>query len=269
MDYFIDHWNALKESWRDKYLFLFLDYDGTLTPIVEIPDQSFLSAENKVLLQEMSGLPFCRLIIVSGRAVADIKKRVGIADIVYIGNHGFEIDSPQIHFENPDKDRITRLFQGIKNDLDRELTKIHGVIIEDKGWSIGVHYRMVPENNLGLFNTIFHHICKPYLVKKEISIQTGKKVFEISPPVKWDKGSIVKWFLNGQRFTLDNKATLPVYIGDDQTDEDAFQALKDEGITICVGHSEVSQAKYFLKDIKEVSLLLEEILELKTVESWE
>jgi alpha,alpha-trehalase len=265
MEYFLEHWDKFKESWNDRYVILFLDYDGTLTPITKTPDQAFLPEENKRLLQELTKLSSCQLVVISGRAVADVKNRVGVEDIIYIGNHGFEIDGPKFNLGWPAKGEFLKVLDEIRDDLNKEFVGVRGVIVEDKGWSLSVHYRLVDEKDLNVFNMIFNRICTPYLAKEQIRIHTGKKVFEVRPSIEWDKGTVVRWFLNRRNFDPDSKKVLPVYIGDDQTDEDAFQALKSAGVTIRVERSEISEAKYFLKDTKEVSLLLEKILELRTV----
>ena len=111
MKYLFDEWDKLKKGLNDKIILLNLDYDGTLTPIAATPDEAVLSREVKSVLEELARVKDCELAIVSGRALKDIRKMVGIKNIVYVGNHGFEIDGPRIHFESltpPDIKKYSR-----------------------------------------------------------------------------------------------------------------------------------------------------------------
>lgn len=106
---------------------------------------------------------------------------------------------------------------------------------------------------------VFHEITTFYLARNKIRIKRGKMVLEIRPPVEWDKGKVVLWLLGRQKFVLQDKSFIPIYIGDDTTDEDAFDVLKDKGLTIFVGEPKVSSAQYYLKNTDEVKEFLEMI----------
>ena len=122
---------------------------------------------------------------------------------------------------------------------------------------------MVDEKDIQEFLNIFNEITDPYIVRSKIKINSGKKVYEIRPPIMWDKGKVALWLLARQQFLLERNKILPVYIGDDVTDEDAFKALKKKGLTIFVGERASSEAEYYLKTTEEVAEFLRLIFDLK------
>lgn len=252
-----------KALFRQSHIMLFLDFDGTLAAIVDHYQSATILQESKMLLSKIAKDPSCSVFIVSGRALSDVKKRVGLKRVTYAGNHGLEIEGPKIKYTFFVKmsDRIR--FKLIKHDLMTHVGHIKGVLIEDKGLSLTVHYRLIELKNLALFKKKFLECLGPYLRKKEVSLREGKKVFEIIPKVKWDKGKAVLWLIDHfQRKTL-KKKIFSVFIGDDVTDETAFIALKKKGLCIRVGASKISAAPYYLKDIKDVPRFLETVLDSK------
>ena len=262
MDYLFAKWDKIKGELSNKFIFLFLDYDGTLTPIVEIPDKAVISKESRELLKKLSKSPNCALAIISGRSLSDIKGIVGLKDIIYAGNHGLEIEGPKIKFESQVSPRLKSIIRYIYKDAVSKLAKIKGVLIEDKGLTISIHYRLVDEKDVHRFLSIFNEITDLYLVRGKIKINPGKKVYEIRPPVMWDKGKVVLWLLARQQFLSGKNKIFPVYIGDDVTDEDAFKVLKKKGLTIFVGEKAGSAAQYYLKTTEEVTEFLRLISDL-------
>lgn len=242
---------------------LFLDYDGTLAPIVDKPNRAVISRENKELLKKLSKNHGCKLAIISGRALPEIKRMVGIKNIIYAGNHGLEIEGPKIKFRNPVLPRHRTILKQIKNDLNRKISLIKNAFVEDKGLSLSLHYRLVDRRDMQLLKSRFHQALAFYALNKKINIRTGKKVFEIRPPVEWDKGRAVSWILAQQSRVEKRNKGFPIYIGDDNTDEDAFRVLRSKGLTVSVGRPKTSCAKYYLKDSKEVTRFLHRILKLK------
>jgi len=234
--------------------FLFLDYDGTLTPIVKKPGLAVLSKTRRSLLKKIAGAPHFLVAIVSGRMLSDLKKRVSIKGIYYAGNHGFEIAGPKIKITHPKALQAKPILRRIKSKLREKLGDIKGIIIEDKILTLSLHYRLVSARDFKKIKKLFPGIVKPYLKTKKIRLTYGKKVFEIRPNIKWDKGRAVLWFMKkvgkGKKFT-------PLYIGDDTTDEDAFRVLKKRGVTFRVGRTKKTHARYRLKDVKQVYKFLE------------
>ncbi len=259
-----DYWNKLKEELSNKYIMLFLDYDGTLTSIAKIPDKAVISQETKRLLSSLSQRENCRIAIISGRTLVDIKKMVGLKNIIYSGNHGFQIDGPKIKYELAVPLGYKKALQRIKTQLKKKLSGIKGVFVEDKKLSLALHFRLADKRQLPFIKTVFHESIILYLVKNKIKIRPGKKIFEVRPPVDWDKGKIVLWLLARQVLVLKKENILPIYIGDDATDEDAFKALKRKGLTVFVGKPGNTKADYYLKNAEEVTKFLRLIMDLKS-----
>ncbi len=240
---------------RAKCIFFFFDYDGTLTPIVSRPEQAILSEEIKALLLALKKNPKFLLAIVSGRSLKDIRNLVGLKKIYYIGNHGLEIFAPRRGTKQIISEKIVRELARIRNRLNSLLKDVDGIQIEDKGCILTIHYRNVDPRRV-----------PPILMalKKEIKesgiplcLGYGKMVFEIRPQSTENKGTAVLELLNH----VNQGGVLPLYIGDDQTDEDAFKALKKIGMTIFVGLPSHSSAQYYVEDSSEVYQFLKIIKE--------
>ncbi|MFH1826742.1 MAG: trehalose-phosphatase [bacterium] len=238
-------------------LIFFLDYDGTLTPIVDKPSLAVLSKSRRKTLRQLAKTPQVLLAIVSGRELADVKKLVGIPNLIYAGNHGFEIKGPRINTTLPQAKKTIPVMKKIKKALMQELRAIKGVIVEDKTLTLSIHYRLAKEKDEAMIKKIVRQATKS---SKKVKVTFGKKVIEIRPNFKWDKGAAVLWLLKklGQ-----GRKVVPVYIGDDQTDEDAFRALKNKGITVRVGRAEKTLARHRVKDVNEVYKFIQSMLKLE------
>lgn len=260
MEYLFRSLRDVKRELLNKFLFLFLDYDGTLTALADSPAQAILSSETKELLKKLRDAARCKIAITSGRKLEDIKKRIGLKGLIYIGNHGLEIEGPKVSFKSPLSLHYIEILQKIKKDLAGRISSIKGAFIEDKGLALALHYRLVDKKDIPRLKTFFRQAMITYLVKDKIHLKTAKAAFEIRPPAHWDKGKVALWLLARQHFMLKEKINvLPLYIGDDVTDEDAFRVLQNKGITIRVGEAKDSYAKYYVKDTHEVFRLLEEL----------
>lgn len=250
---------------HNRFIYLFLDYDGTLAPIVKTPDKAVMPKKTKIILRRLADKSDVKLAIISGRALCDVKRRIRMRDVVYVGNHGFEIKGPKIKFSNPIPPRYKKILERIKDRLRKKLSAIRGVFIEDKGFSLSVHYRKASGKDVSKIETIFYETMIVDEVRENIRTRPGKKVLEIRPPVSWDKGKAVLWLLARQKFLLGKTKlkVLPVYLGDDVTDEDAFKALRNKGITIFVGRPKKSSAEFYLRNTQDVVSFLERILKLR------
>lgn len=248
---------------RNKSLFLFLDYDGTLAPIAEAPGRAVMPAGIKNALNKLADGKRCKVAVISGRSLADVKRIVGVRGLVYAGNHGLEIQGPRLKYGASMLYKYRRTLKRIRQSLASVFKDIKGVLTEDKGLTLSVHYRKVKASRVSRAQALFREVTNYDTARGNIKVKAGKKVLEIRPPVQWNKGSAVLWLIKRWKFFTDKKSVLPVYIGDDLTDEDAFGALNGrESFTIMVGKPRSSLAKYYLRNTSEVEKLLNLIVSL-------
>lgn len=239
-----------------KRLAIFLDYDGTLTPIVARPDLATLSASMRETLERLSRR--CPLAVISGRDLRDVMSRVGIDHIFYAGSHGFDIAGPgrePLQYERGTE--YLSLLDLAEQELREKLAHIEGCLIERKHFSIAVHYRQVePQEVQQLKETVAEVLHR----HTRLRLSKGKKVYELQPNIDWHKGKALRWLLLALELKRDD--VIPLYIGDDVTDEDAFAAIRDDGIGILVaGKARQTRARYLLKDPQEVQRFLAALTE--------
>lgn len=234
---------------------LFLDFDGTISPIVPNPTSAEIDSEIHSILNRLAARPDLTLSIVSGRALADLRRRVGLRTAVYVGNHGLEIESDTVRFRHFDAEKLQPELQSLVTQLRSTLAGIDGLEVEDKGLTASVHFRRVaPE----LRDWVRETACRAMLGSSRFKCREGKMVVEVRPQIEWHKGYAVDWI---RRNVLPSHA-LPIYVGDDATDEDAFSVLPD-GITIKVGRPGNTQAHYWLPDVPAVGQFLRVCVEGK------
>lgn len=259
-EHFFSFLNTHKNFLKGKSFLLFLDYDGTLTPIAPVPEKAILDPLTRQAIAFLSQDSRCKVTIVSGRALANIRKAVGLKKVVYVGNHGFEAVGPGIFFESDCFPQVRKIFQQVISRIDARLSHVPGVIVEDKKMTLSVHYRLVDEKKQAGVEKILKNIVRPFIESREIKAFKGKKVYELRPPVAWDKGTMVSWLIKEYAKDPRSKEALIIYIGDDKTDEDAFSALASKAVTICVGDPQESKASYYVHDPQEVGKILQMIL---------
>ncbi len=252
MKYLFTHWKNIQARIRQaKTLFLFLDYDGTLTPIVSRPELALCPSEVKRHLEKLRDLPGVYLTIISGRSLEDVRKKVGVSGLTYVGNHGLEIENPAGKHKKLLALARKRELMRITQILQNSLKKIPGILFEDKGPILSVHYRNAPRKFITQV---------PQMVEAEVQqwrsrwkMAYGKMLLEIRPNINFSKGNAVKGILG----TFPSQGCLPIYLGDDQTDEDAFRVLKNQGISVLIGPARPpSAADFFLKHPDEVQEFL-------------
>jgi trehalose 6-phosphate phosphatase len=255
-------WGRLWPQLALKHLLLFLDYDGTLTPIAPTPQVAVLPKGTKLLLKKLLGLRDCQVIIISGRRLDELRKMVAVPGLTYVGNHGLEINGPSLDFRVMISGPTQRALMRIKKELESQQRVFPGLLIEDKRWTLSIHYRLVDDRKEVLLKKEVRRITAPYLKDKEIKVTFGKKVFEIRPPFLWDKGKAINW-ISKRSQSSDSTKAFPIVFGDDRTDEDAFAAVESRGLAVVVGAKRRSRAKYYVKDPAEVIKLLERIWRAK------
>jgi len=242
---------------------LLCDYDGTLTPIVDKPELADLSEKTKQMLQTLARQSYFTVGIISGRALADLRQKVGLSNIIYAGNHGLEIEGPGVSLVNPLAAEMRPVFRLINQVLNKALAPIKGVQVEDKGLSVSVHYRMVEEGRSEEVTNAFERVIATARSLGKVRITSGKKVYEVRPAVEWDKGEAIALLIERYGKTKTKKELLPIYLGDDQTDEDGFKVIeKQGGISVFVGEETGnSAARYYLRSPAEVEQLLERLVQ--------
>ncbi len=234
---------------------LFLDYDGTLTPIVSQPEDALLADGMRRVLRELAGL--CTVAIVSGRDRADVEPLVALEGLVYAGSHGFDIQGPTgLRMEHEGGRACLPALERAETELRSVLEAIKGARVERKRFAIANHYRNVAQTDVPKVERVVRDVAARH---PTLRISHGKKVFELRPDIDWDKGRAVLWLL--QTLDLEDSRTLPFYLGDDVTDEDAFLALSDCGVGVLVGSpSYLTHATYSLRDTDEVRQFLERMV---------
>lgn len=237
---------------------LFLDFDGTLAPIVDDYTKAVINPEIRDLLEEM--IPHFMLIsIVSGRDLEDVRDRVGIDHLYYLGSHGFEMAGPgEFREQQPDAVNLLPHLKDAEEKARDQLNDLDGVHVERKRFAIAVHYRQAgAEAEETVRETVRGITQRDSRLKRS----SGKKVVEIRPNIDWDKGEAISWLMNQAK--IKSSDFTPLYIGDDITDEDAYREIRDSGIGIQVGeHGERTAARFFLEDITEVRDFLKWMLEM-------
>lgn len=237
--------------------FLFFDFDGTLVPIQDSPARCLLSPRTKSQLEKVSLSEKVSMAILSGRSVNDIIKRIQIQGIYFGGNHGLEISGPNLIYCHPDALYGKRAIDRMLKKIEKKISTISGALIERKRFGFSLHYRMADADGKGLIKKIFYEIIADSTDPQAFSVLRGKKVLEVVPRVKWDKGKAAMFLLQNKK-----KEYMPIYVGDDVTDEAAFDALRVRGVTIRVGRSKKTKAEYYLKGQWEIERFLRYIHKL-------
>jgi len=222
-------------------LSLFLDFDGTLTPIVDNPAEARLDGHMRRVLTVLSNLPDVLMVVISGRALSDLRARIGIDRVVYAGNHGLEIVGEGVRFIEPFAAAKRELLSRISQILANSLRDILGVEVEYKGLTASVHYRRASPAHYRDIEIIVRNAVTASV--SPFCVSAGQMVWEILPKSDWHKGAAVCW-INSR---LAGKGAVSIYLGDDQTDETAFRKLTDE-ITVRVGDAKFSSARYRVAD---------------------
>ncbi|KAF8412406.1 hypothetical protein HHK36_000370 [Tetracentron sinense] len=269
---------------KEKRIVLFLDYDGTLSPIVDDPECAFMSDSMRSAVRNV--VKYFPTAIISGRSRDKVCEFVGLTELYYAGSHGMDIMGPVRHSvsdDHPNSIRSTdeqgkevNLFQPASEFLPMidevfrslvEITKgIKGAKVENNKFCASVHYRNVDEKVIvASWATVaqcVHDIIKDY---PRLRLTHGRKVLEVRPVIKWDKGKAVEFLL--ESLALSNCGdVLPIYVGDDRTDEDAFKVLREgnRGYGILVSSvPKESKAFYSLRDPSEVMEFLKSLVRWK------
>ncbi len=246
----MDRWLAPA---RAGTLAVFLDYDGTLTPIVGRPEQATLTEPMRTVLAELAAR--CPVTIVTGRDVAVVRAFVRLDGLGYVGNHGLDIVGPPgSGLRRELASSFVPTIDDAEDRLRSSLRGIDGVIVERKRFSVSAHVRLAAAAAVPGVEAAVAEVAAAHPTLRR---EAGKKVFELRPDIDWDKGAAVAWLLD--EMGMDAAAAL--YIGDDLTDEHAFAVLVGTGTTIIVADDDrPTRARLRLAGPDGVQLLLKRLV---------
>nr|KJB49173.1 hypothetical protein B456_008G104600 [Gossypium raimondii] len=265
----LEMFEQIIDASKGKQIVMFLDYDGTLSPIVEDPDRAFMSKKMRKTVRKLAKcFPTA---IVSGRCRDKVYKFVKLAELYYAGSHGLDIKGPEKRSKSK-SDGESVLFQPASEFLPMidevykqlvDTTKsTPGAKVENNKFCLSVHFRCVDEKKWSELAQQVRSVLKEY---PKLRLTQGRKVLEIRPTIKWDKGKALEFLLESLGFA-NCTDVFPVYIGDDCTDEDAFKILRDRGqgfgILVSKFPKETS-ASYSLQEPDEVMDFLRRLVEWK------
>lgn len=246
--------DSLKGRLDGRRLVLFLDYDGTLSHIVQHPDQAVLDDETRRALANAAAKH--PVYVISGRDLDDVRERVAVEGIYYVGSHGFQMPEAAPGIDPESLEEAASELEAAANELEQWLDYIDGVVIERKRYSFALHYRMVDRDDLKQIHAAAADVLERY---GSVTSKRGKQVIEFVPDIFWDKGLCLRALL--ACLSGEGQALFPVYIGDDVTDEDAFRVLDpDSGLSVVVAEDErESAAEFRLRDVPAVRSFLEQL----------
>ncbi len=231
-------WDELAARLRDHRLVVLCDFDGTLAPIERDPATVQLPAASREALRGLAAR--CPTGVLSGRDLRDVRRRVGLDGMWYAGSHGFELVGPQgevsVHEDGesalPDLDRA-------EGQLAGEFEGVPGVLVDRKRFALAVHYRNAEPGAVGSVQAAVRQVADRL---PNLKLTYGRMVSELVPDVDWNKGRALLWLLDHLRQSEPDEAgsveVVPLYAGDDFTDEDALRVVRDRGVGIVVRSSE-------------------------------
>lgn len=266
----LEMFDEITAASNGKQIVMFLDYDGTLSPIVDDPDRAFMSDNMRSAVKEVARrFPTA---IVSGRCRDKVSSFVQLAELYYAGSHGMDIEGPAKQPKHTKAKAEGVLFQpaseflpmidAVYKALVTKTESTPGARVENNKFCASVHYRCVDEKKWDALAEQVTSVLKDY---PKLRLTQGRKVLEIRPTIKWDKGKALEFLLESLGFA-DCNDVLPIYIGDDRTDEDAFKVLRDrgQGIGILVSKfPKETSASYSLREPAEVMNFLHRLVDWK------
>lgn len=247
MRHLFHSWNHVARRLRSgRTIALFLDFDGTLTPLRPRPEDVQLDEATRSALSRLVRSPRFRVWVVSGRRRADIRARVRVPGIRYLGLHGWEGRAG-----NRVPEQTRQVVLCAKNWIGSLLLSTPGIWIEDKDVTFAIHYRSVSEKGVRDARQLLRGVLEA--LEGSLRVVKGKKVWEVAPRELEDKGIAIK-----QELSAIGREAVPVYIGDDLMDEPAFDACSS-GVTVRVGRVCRSKARYRLSSVAQVHRFLENL----------
>lgn len=229
-------------------LWVATDYDGTLTPIVQRPENATLGGRARAALRHLRGMTGTRVAVLSGRKLADLKRHLGVPGAYLVGSGGLESLEPgrgrQVHVP-----RRSRLAPALRQTFDAWCKRFPGAWMEDKKLAISLHYREVPARYRDAFGQGVRRRLRAQ--RNGLELIHGKMVFEILPTARVDKAAaLARWIPESGHGGL-------FYFGDDTNDEPAHALVRTRGgVAVAVGRT-VSRAEFALPSPEQVVWFLE------------
>ena len=242
-------------------ILLLSDFDGTLCEFRNDPESVHLPESRRAALSTLARRPAVCVGIVSGRRAADIRDRAALdGPVYYAGLHGMEIFGPDRGFSVDQLAAHRDRLQELAGSIAAAVRPLDGVFLEDKDLSVALHVRAAAPGDRARAEETFWAIVSPALHAGRARVQRGHHVFELLPDIAWNKGNAVHWIETDATRRL-AAPVRPVYLGDDRTDEHAFEAVGDRGVTVIIGRAP-SIATHRLPDPAAVERLLARLVTL-------
>ncbi|WP_210769019.1 trehalose-phosphatase [Ruania alkalisoli] len=235
---------------------LFLDYDGVLAEIVDRPEDATISDGMRDVVADLAQR--CQVCVVSGRDRPVVQELMRLDSLIVAGSHGFDIASPDGEISAQFAGGHENLLESVRHQVEAGAREIPGATVEVKAASVALHYRLVDEIDRWRATALVEEVRTAHL--DELKVTPGKMVYEVQPAIDWDKGKAVDYLIRVLEMGPD---VVPIYLGDDFTDEHAFTALRGRGIgLIVVGAAtadadRVSAAEYRLDGVAAVQRFLD------------
>lgn len=242
----------MRKRLKGRKICLMSDYDGTLTPIVTHPEEAHPSKKVIKILTELARNSDVQVAIITGRAMKDITRCLRIPHAAYAGNHGLEIRKSRGLWVLPRAASFVKTLASLQMALRKAIRPYPGVWIEDKKLTLSVHYRKLAQQHGPDLKAALDRALTPF--RRKIKVTDGKCVREVRPQVRWNKGYAATWLW---RHLAPN--SIPIYIGDNKTDEDAFKSLSRHGVGIRVGSGSQTHAPFWVRNTLDVISFFKEL----------
>lgn len=267
------HWQNATTSYLNRFVNaerpgIITDMDGTISPIVDQPDAAQPTQRSRQLLHDLQQV-FALVAVVSGRSAADVSQRVGLPDLIYVGNHGLERWEEGELIPDPLLEGYRPQVKAAVDQLQPQL--LPGMTLEDKGATLTVHYRQTTEP--AAIVERFRPVAEAAAAHNDLEMYEGRMIFELRPPITVNKGTALRRLV--EDFGLD----AALYIGDDTTDVDALvmaRKLRQEArcYALAAGvqsedtpEAVVSNADFTAEGVSDVESLLSWLLEARKASS--
>ena len=255
----LQHFHQFEQAAAGKLVAIFLDYDGTLTPIVNNPDAAFMSEHMRDAVRKVARL--FPTAIISGRGREKVEQFVQLKELFYAGSHGMDIAGPRGADNGTSSAALFQpaaqyepLMRQLSEELWQAVRSVPGASVENNKFCVSVHYRNCAAGEYGGVLAAVEQVMLQY---KDLHVTRGRKVLEVRPRMDWNKGSALLHLV--QMLGLEERDVFCLYIGDDRTDEDAFQVLAETGTgngILVSTKTKQTAGRWTLKDPAEVAAFL-------------